>query len=107
MDRVVNEDMATASAPGNGRFIIGLAWGFLFGMGIALLLAPRTGAEMRNQIRDSANRASRRARDTYDRAAGTMTEVAGRAATMAEDLTERAASLTAKLNTNLSSRPQA
>lgn len=44
---------------GVGAFLVGL----LAGAGVALLLAPRTGAELRRELRRGARRARRAARD--------------------------------------------
>lgn len=99
MNSVANDDMTAESG---GRFVVGLVWGFAFGFVAALLLAPKSGVQLRGQLADSVNRAGRRARDSYDRASETVSDVAGRAATMAEDLSERAANMTARLNSVLS-----
>ena len=86
------------------KFLIGMMWGVAIGAVAALFLAPRRGKELRGQVADSVNRASRRAVDTYNRASETITGVAGRAADIAGTLSERAAVLTAKLNQTMSSR---
>ena len=95
----------------SSRFFMGMLCGFAIGALTALAFAPRRGSELRGQVADSVNRASRRAVETYNRASDTVTDIAGRAADMAgraadlaENLTDRAASLTAKLNQTMSSR---
>ena len=88
----------------SGAFLTGMCWGIAIGAIGALFLAPRRGAELRGQVADSMNRASRRAVDTYNRASETMTDFAGRAANVAGTLTDRAATLTAKLNQTMSDR---
>ncbi len=85
-------------------FLTGMMWGIAIGAVGALFLAPRRGAELREQVAGSMNRASRRAVDTYNRASGTVSDVAGRAADIAENLTDRAAVLSAKLNRVMSSK---
>ena len=84
------------------RFLIGLLCGFALGAIAGILLAPRSGAELRGRMAESVNRAGRRAKDTYDRASETVNDVAGRAADMADTLANRAATLTARLNTRMS-----
>ena len=101
MDSVVDEDRVRTS---DGRFVAGLACGVVVGVAAGLLLAPRRGSELRDQIADTMNQAGRRARESYDRASESVTLMAGRAATVAEDFTERAANLTSKLNSAISSK---
>ena len=89
--------------PGN-HFLAGMLCGVAIGAVAGLLLAPRRGRELREQVADSMNRASRRAADTYTKASETMNDIAGRAADIAGNLSDRAAALTARLNRTLSSR---
>lgn len=100
MDSFQNDEAESSSS----RFLSGLVWGMAIGAVGALFLAPRRGAELRGQVADSMNRASRRAVDTYNRASETVSDVAGRAADIAGTLTDRAAVLTAKLNHAISSK---
>jgi len=88
----------------SNTFFAGMMWGIAIGAVAALFLAPRRGAELRGQVADSMNRASRRAMDTYNRASETVNDVAGRAADLAENLTDRAATMTKKLNQGMSSK---
>ncbi len=57
---------------GNGAFLIGALAGALVGAGVALLLTPKTGAQVRGEISsgfDSAREAAtRRYRDLADKA---------------------------------------
>lgn len=94
MSTLPYEDRASSS----GAFLSGMLWGVAIGAVAGLFLAPRRGSELRGQVADSVNRASRRAVDTYTRASETMTGIAGRCADIAGTLTDRAAALTAKLN---------
>ena len=80
----------------------GMMWGMAIGAVAALLFAPRRGAELRGQVADSVNRASRRAMDTYGRASETVNDIASRAADLAENMSNQAAALTAKLNRAMS-----
>jgi gas vesicle protein len=55
----------TTSGSGN-EFFIGLLCGAAVGAAIGLLLAPKTGAEMRHTLAESAERFRRRATETYN-----------------------------------------
>ena len=88
----------------SNRFLLGMIWGVAIGAVAGLFLAPRRGAELRGQVADSVNRASRRAADTYNRASETMNDLAGRAADISKNLSDRASVLTAKLNRTMSER---
>jgi len=96
-----NEPRLPASTP-RARFMIGMLWGAAIGAGAALILAPRSGRELRGQVSDSVHRARVKARSTYYRASDTMSHVAERAAHVADDLAQRAAHMTAKLNSSMS-----
>jgi gas vesicle protein len=50
----------------HGSFAAGLLFGALAGAAAALLLAPRTGREMRGQLANSADDFKRRAHDGYE-----------------------------------------
>ncbi len=49
-----------------------LLWGMLIGAGAALLLAPRSGAETREEIRDRVDRARSAANDRVESARSTV-----------------------------------
>jgi len=79
---------------GSGTFLLGALAGALVGAGIALLMAPKAGAEVRedlstgyNSVRDAA---ARRYRDLADRAAATVErkvdQYANRAASAVTDV---------------------
>lgn len=55
---------------GNG-FVLGLLAGVAAGGALALLFAPRPGADTRHDLADGMHRAGRRLRDAYDSAATT------------------------------------
>jgi len=88
----------------SGRFLAGMIWGIAIGAVAGLFLAPRRGSELREQVADSVNRASRRAANTYTRASETVNDFAGRAADVTKTLSDRAAVLPAKLNRRMSDR---
>lgn len=67
---------------GSGTFLLGALAGALVGAGIALLMAPKSGAQVRsdlstgyNSMRDAA---ARRYRDLADRASATVDQYANR-----------------------------
>ena len=64
----------SVSADHGGGFVTGLLCGAAVGAAIGLLLAPRTGAEMRRTLVDSAERLREKGRETY----GAASEVVGR-----------------------------
>ena len=59
-------------AAGNGTFLLGALAGALVGAGIALLMAPKTGAQMREDLSSgyssARDAAARRYRDIADKA---------------------------------------
>jgi hypothetical protein len=62
-------------AAGGGMFLLGALAGALVGAGMALLMAPKTGAQVRRELNSGLNTmrdaAARRYRDLADRAAAT------------------------------------
>lgn len=67
---------------GSGMFLLGALAGALVGAGVALLMAPKSGAEMRQDLNsgyDTAkNAAARRYRDLADRASATIEKASDR-----------------------------
>jgi gas vesicle protein len=89
---------------GSGMFLLGALAGALVGAGVALLMAPKSGAETRqdlssgyNSMRDAA---SRRYRDLADRAGAKIEQTV-------EQYTGRASSTPSMGNTSTSGFPQA
>jgi gas vesicle protein len=61
---------------GNGHeFLYGLMAGAAIGAAIGLLLAPKSGAELRHELGASAERFRQKADETYRRAAGAVDEM--------------------------------
>ena len=60
------------------EFMVGLFCGAAIGAAIGLLLAPKSGAELRHQLAYSADRIRERASDTYGRASHAMHEAVAR-----------------------------
>lgn len=74
----------------NSSLLMGLVAGAAVGGGLALLFAPRQGADMRHDLASGAQRAGRKLRDGYETVAETMRERARRLAEQTQDLRERA-----------------
>jgi gas vesicle protein len=74
----------------SNAFVAGLSAGVVIGAGVGLLFAPRQGAELRGQIRDSASAAGKRASDTItaiaDTGRDTYRQVRDVAATAGDEL---------------------
>ena len=69
-----NEYSTSTTSDHGGGFVTGLLCGAAVGAAIGLLLAPRSGAEMRRTLADSAERLREKGRDTY----ASASEVVGR-----------------------------
>ena len=67
---------------GSGMFLLGALAGALVGAGVALLMAPKTGAETRQDLNSGYNSmrdaAARRYRDIADRATAKVEQYTGR-----------------------------
>jgi gas vesicle protein len=61
-----------SSSDHGGSFMTGLICGAAVGAAIGLLLAPRSGAEMRRTLGESADRLRERGREAYDAASGAV-----------------------------------
>jgi len=95
---------------GNGMFLLGALAGALVGAGVALLMAPKTGAETRqdlssgyNSVRDAA---SRRYRDLADRASAKIDQASAKLDQAVEQYSGRASS-SSMGTTSTSGFPQA
>ena len=75
-------------APRGGGFIIGLLAGAAVGSGIALLFAPRQGADIRHDLVQGAQQAGRRLNEAYGTVAESARRNARRLANQAEGLRE-------------------
>src|SRR5258708_2285838 len=71
-DRFENE------SSGGGSFMVGLLTGTVLGAGLAMLFAPKTGSDLRNQISEQAGNFANSASEGYRRASETAGEWAGR-----------------------------
>ena len=61
-----------------GSFVMGLLTGAFLGAGLGLLLAPKAGSELRNQLSDRAGSLGDKAADQYGRVTGKAREWADR-----------------------------
>ena len=64
----MQEEPYYQSERGRGGFMMGLLCGTAVGAAVALMFAPKTGSEMREQISSSTDRLKRQAADTYEQA---------------------------------------
>lgn len=62
---------------GGGGFMMGVVCGAAIGAAVGLLLAPKAGSELRQQLYESTGRLRRRAGDGYAEAADTVTGAVG------------------------------
>lgn len=63
---------------GGSGFVMGLLTGTVLGAGLGMLLAPKSGAELRNQISDTASSAGRAASEQYRKASEAANNLAGK-----------------------------
>jgi gas vesicle protein len=61
-------------ASGGGGFVIGLLCGAALGAAIGLMLAPKTGSELRQTLYESTGDIRRKAYDAYDQATQTVND---------------------------------
>ncbi len=62
----------------SGGFIIGLLAGAVLGVGLGMLLAPKTGADLRGDLGEQARTFGAKASERYQRASETATGLAER-----------------------------
>lgn len=81
---------------GSGRsFTVGLLCGAAVGAALGLLFAPQNGAATRRELKQSAERLSRRAMKLYDNASETVEQLADRGA----DVLDRTKDVASRLRT--------
>ena len=61
-----------------GAFLLGFIAGSLLGAGLALVLAPRTGTEMRREVADRAQKLGKRAAEQYEAASDRVADLSER-----------------------------
>lgn len=78
----------------NSMFLLGALAGALVGAGVALLMAPKTGAQMRRELNSGLNTAkdaaARRYREVADKASQGYREVADKASQGYRELADKA-----------------
>ena len=78
----------------NGMFLLGALAGALVGAGVALLMAPKTGAQVRRELNSGFNTAkdaaARRYRDLADKAGQNYRDLADKANQNYRDLADKA-----------------
>ena len=72
-----------------GRLLMGVLVGGLIGAGIALLMAPQSGDQVRSMIRDRSNELKDRAMNTVDDTRSRAESAVRSAKSRAEDLVHR------------------
>jgi gas vesicle protein len=87
----------------NNRLLMGLVAGAAFGGGLALLFAPRQGADMRHDLASGAQRAGRKLRDGYESVADSVRQRARQFADQAQELRETADDATESLQNTVES----
>ena len=63
---------------GGGAFVMGLIAGAVLGVGVGMLLAPKSGSELRNQLGDTASRLRDRAAEGYSTASSRVADMYNR-----------------------------
>lgn len=66
-DRIEREE-------GSGAFLMGLLAGTVLGAGLGMLFAPRSGADLRNQLSEQAGKLKNTASDAYQQASDKVTQ---------------------------------
>jgi len=71
-------DLTDTGGSTSSSFLMGLLCGAAVGAAAALLLAPKTGTEMRRQVVDSADEWRRKATAAYDSASTSLNDMVAR-----------------------------
>jgi len=71
-------DLTDTGGSTTSSFLMGLLCGAALGAAAGLLLAPKTGTEMRRQVVDSAGQWRRKATAAYDTASSSINDVVAR-----------------------------
>jgi gas vesicle protein len=81
---------------GGGSFLIGLLTGTVVGVGLGMLLAPKAGSELRNQLSDQAGTLANQAQEGYRRATESAGQLAEKGKEAAGEWAERGKDLFGK-----------
>lgn len=71
---------------GGSSFWIGMLIGLTVGAGVAMLYAPKSGAETRAMIRERAKQVGESASNTFNKAKAKIAEMRGKAQEKAEEM---------------------
>jgi gas vesicle protein len=82
-------DRYDRSGDGSGNFVMGLLAGAVVGAGLALLFAPKKGADLRNQLSDQADALANQAQEGYRKVANSAGQWADKGKVAAGDLADR------------------
>jgi gas vesicle protein len=82
-------DRYDRSSDGSGHFVMGLLAGAVVGAGVALLFAPKKGADLRNQLSDQAGALGDQAQEGYRKVADSAAQGADRGKAAAGELADR------------------
>jgi gas vesicle protein len=75
---------------GGSGFMMGLLTGTVLGAGLGMLLAPKSGSELRGRISETASRVSNAASENYQKIADKASSLAGRGREIGRDVAGRA-----------------
>lgn len=88
--RYADRSNAASSSSATPSWVLGMLAGAAVGGGLALLFAPRQGADTRHQLASRGQAAGRQIKQAYDSAAGTARRSAQRLTDQAKHLTDQA-----------------
>jgi gas vesicle protein len=83
-------DYDRRQADSGGSFVMGLLTGAFLGAGLGMLLAPKAGSELRNQLSDQADNLANKAADQYGRVTEKAREWADRGREAGADVYDKA-----------------
>jgi gas vesicle protein len=86
---------------GGGSFLMGMLCGAAVGAALGLLLAPKPGAALRTDLKNSADDLSRRAKKMYDNASGTISALADQGAKTFDQVTDAASNMAGNVAGNV------
>jgi gas vesicle protein len=93
---ITNRQADGSSAASGGAFLLGMLTGTVIGAGLGMLFAPKSGAELREQLSDQATAAAGSASEGYRRATEAASESYRRATDAASEGYRRASDAAAQ-----------
>lgn len=100
----MNGTMSGSNGGGGGSFIMGMLCGAAVGAALGLLLAPKPGAALRTDLKNSADDLSRRAKKMYDSASGTISALADQGAKTFDQVADAAGNVAGNVAGRMSDR---